>query len=79
MFNLSDRVQHKTTGKSGVVIGYGHQMVNSFYLTTIKVRLSNATVTEAIVEDLYNHWHIWQDGQPPEVYSLNTFDCLQVA
>ncbi|GAB4231966.1 MAG: hypothetical protein Kow0049_14570 [Stanieria sp.] len=79
MFNISDRVQHKTTGEVGIVIGYGHQIVNDFYLTTIIVRLLNPSVTESIVEDLYTDWLAWEDDTLPKATPQNIPHCLSAA
>ncbi|AFZ35613.1 hypothetical protein Sta7437_2061 [Stanieria cyanosphaera PCC 7437] len=78
MFNIGDRVRHKATGEVGTVIGYGHQFVNDFYLTTIIVRLLNSTVTESVVEDLYTEWLGWQNDTPPKA-ERNLSNCLYAA
>jgi hypothetical protein len=76
MFNIGDRVQHKATGQIGTVIGYGHQIVNDFYLTTIIVRLLNPTETESIVEDLYTDWLPWENDTLPKTdRNLSNYVC----
>jgi hypothetical protein len=57
MFNLSDRVRHKITGDAGIVIGYGNQLVENKYLTTIKVRSIGSTFAEEVLE-------IWESHRP---------------
>ena len=56
MFKLSDRVCHKQTGNVGIVIGYGHRMVNNVYLTTLKVQITNSTSRKEIIEALASDW-----------------------
>jgi hypothetical protein len=61
MFNLSDRVQHKLTGDVGVVVGYGHRIVDHQYITTVKVRLTRANSIKLMVEDLFSKWRFCQE------------------
>ena len=56
MFDLGDRVQHKQTGDVGIVVGYGHRIVDNNYWTTIKVKLIPSTSIQGIVEDLFSEW-----------------------
>lgn len=58
MFNIGDRVLHKS-GISGTVIGYGHQIVDSVYLPTLMVKLTDANSSQInIVEDLSSVWSL---------------------
>ncbi|GAB4533978.1 MAG: hypothetical protein Tsb0014_19870 [Pleurocapsa sp.] len=61
MFNLSDRVQHKLTGDVGVVVGYGHRIVDRNYVITLKVRLIRANSIKLMVEDLFSKWRFFQE------------------
>lgn len=58
MFNIGDRVIHKTTGQVGKVFGYGHQMVDGAYLPTITVRILEETNIHhsSFIEDLSCEW-----------------------
>jgi hypothetical protein len=57
MFNLDDFALHQTFGCVGKVIGYGHQMLDSVYLPTIKVRLVKGEVDlGGFLEDVASAW-----------------------
>ncbi|BAY46854.1 hypothetical protein SAMD00079811_44690 [Scytonema sp. HK-05] len=59
MLTVGDCAIHQKTGESGVVIGYGHELVNNAYQTTLKVLVSNqneTNQTSSIKEDLYSEW-----------------------
>jgi hypothetical protein len=59
MLNIGDCAIHQKTGVFGVVIGYGHELVNNAYQTTLKVLVSNQNdiqQTGSIKEDLYSEW-----------------------
>jgi hypothetical protein len=59
MFNIGDYVLNQKTGHLGKVIGYGHQMINDVYTTTLKVLVANATNShkkELVVEDVISEW-----------------------
>ena len=63
MFNIGDYVQHQKTGQLGKVIGYGHQILNSGFTTTLKVLVEQAENSRHkgfVVEDLYSAWTQWQ-------------------
>lgn len=67
MFNIADYVRHKTTGQIGQVFGYGHQMVNGVYLTTLTVRVASKTeVSSVIVEDVFSEWVGVEPKEIPE-------------
>jgi hypothetical protein len=60
MLRIGDFVQHKQTDLIGVVIGYGHQIIDDVYLPTLVVHLDrnqNFSST-GIVEDLSSQWQI---------------------
>lgn len=61
MFALGDRVLHKQTGQLGQVIGYGHEILNGVYMTTLKVLVSSSSdfSKRDLVEDLYSRWTQW--------------------
>ena len=58
MLNIGDYALHKTTGKLGQVVAYGHEILDSVYLPTIKVEVVNGTEIDesTFLEDLYNKW-----------------------
>jgi hypothetical protein len=59
MLTVGDCAIHQKTGESGVVIGYGHELVNNAYQTALKVLVSNqneTNQTSSIKEDLYSEW-----------------------
>jgi hypothetical protein len=39
MLNIGDYAIHKTTGNFGQVVAYGHEIVDSVYLATLKVEV----------------------------------------
>jgi hypothetical protein len=59
MLNIGDYVRHQITGQIGQVIGYGHQILQGVYLTTLKVRASNSQGIDnqsKFIEDVYSEW-----------------------
>ena len=59
MFNIGDYVLNQKTGHLGKVIGYGHQIMNNVYMTTLKVLVAEATNSqkkELVVEDVVSEW-----------------------
>lgn len=64
MFNIGDYVFNQKTGNLGKVIGYGHQMVNNAYMSTVKVLVNCATdCKRGFVEDLFTAWIPWEEAQ----------------
>lgn len=62
MFNIDEYVLNQKTGHIGKVVGYGHQILNDVYTTTLKVLVSKAgdPLKHMIVEeDLYSAWIKW--------------------
>ena len=60
MFNLTQVVLYKITGKVGKVIGYGHQTFENVDFLTIKVRLLKNLSPKPVVEDMTKEWFSWQ-------------------
>jgi hypothetical protein len=58
MLNIGDYALHKTTGKIGQVVAYGHEMRESAYLPTLKVEVVNEAGIgqRTFVEDVSNQW-----------------------
>jgi hypothetical protein len=59
MFNIGDYVLNQKTGHLGKVIGYGHQILNDVYTTTLKVLVAdakNSRKKELVVEDVISEW-----------------------
>ncbi|MDZ4877048.1 MAG: hypothetical protein CLLPBCKN_006483 [Chroococcidiopsis cubana SAG 39.79] len=62
MFSIGDYVLHQKTGHIGKVIGYGHEILNDVYTTTLKVLVDYAETTGkrgVVEEDLYSAWVKW--------------------
>lgn len=58
MLNIGDYVLHKVTGKLGQVVAYGHEILDSIYLPTLKVEVASDTAIDqkTFVEDLTSQW-----------------------
>jgi hypothetical protein len=58
MLNIGDYALHKITGKLGQVVAYGHEILDSAYLPTLKVEVvSEAGIGQrSFVEDLTSRW-----------------------
>lgn len=58
MLNIGDYVLHKITGKAGQVVAYGHEILDSVYLPTLKVEVVSDTAInqKTFVEDLTSQW-----------------------
>lgn len=62
MFKIGDYVQNKKNGYVGKVIGYGHQVANGVYTTTLKVLIDkdeNFFKRGVVAEELYSDWNMW--------------------
>ena len=62
MFSIGEYVLHKKTGQIGKVIGYGHEILNDVYTTTVQVLVDYAEATgkrRIVEEDLYSAWVKW--------------------
>jgi hypothetical protein len=65
MFSIGDYVFNKKTGQLGQVVGYGHQILDSVYTTTLKVLVSqpeDAGKRKEVAEDLYSAWQACPAG-----------------
>ncbi|MCG6134463.1 MAG: hypothetical protein MET45_07335 [Nostoc sp. LLA-1] len=61
MLNIGDYALHQKTGLVGQVLGYGHQVMNGTYVTTLKVRLRKQRGTRRyrrFIEDVYTTWSL---------------------
>ena len=58
MLNIGDYALHKTTGKIGQVIAYGHEIIDNAYLATLKVEVvDDAKMNKkTFVEDVTSNW-----------------------
>lgn len=59
MVTLGDYVINRQTGHFGTVVGYGHEMINSVYTPTLKVRVVAEPKDNKkgfIKEDLFFNW-----------------------
>lgn len=58
MFSIGDYVFNQNTGHIGKVIGYGYEIFDNAYTTTLKVLLTSDRNFEyqGVVEDLISSW-----------------------
>ncbi len=59
MFNVGDYVFHSKTGRFGKVIGFGHEMLDRVYETTLQVLVVDSRSgyrTSLVEEDLHSEW-----------------------
>ena len=57
VLNIGNRVKHKDTGNIGMVVDYGHRIVNNKCMDTVKVKLINSTSNKkSVVQDLDSQW-----------------------
>ncbi|GET42004.1 hypothetical protein [Microseira wollei] len=64
MFSVGDYVCNQKTGEIGEVIGYGHQILDSGYTTTLKVLVAQSEGygrKRFVTEDLYSAWSMCSD------------------
>lgn len=62
MFSIGDYVVNQQNKHLGKVIGYGHQILDSGYTTTLKVLVDYAEDLGKrgfVEEDLYSAWMLW--------------------
>ena len=66
MLNIGDYALHKTTGKIGQVLAYGHEIIDNAYLATLKVEvIDDAQMNKkTFVEDVTSNW---MPVQPAEI------------
>ncbi|MES1023616.1 hypothetical protein ABN584_12035 [Gloeocapsa sp. BRSZ] len=58
MFSIGDYVFNQNTGHIGKVIGYGYEIFDNVYTTTLKVLLTcdRTSDNKGVVEDLISNW-----------------------
>jgi hypothetical protein len=59
MLHIGDYALHQKTGQIGKVFGYGHQLINGAYLTTLKVMIKKSQENGSysrFIEDLHSTW-----------------------
>ncbi|KAF3891348.1 hypothetical protein DA73_0400037980 [Tolypothrix bouteillei VB521301] len=58
MLEIGDYARHQVTGLIGQVVGYGHEVVQGVYVTTLKVReIANESPDRSrFLEDVYSEW-----------------------
>ncbi|MBW4446320.1 MAG: hypothetical protein KME22_16435 [Hassallia sp. WJT32-NPBG1] len=59
MFNIGDYVLNQKSGCLGKVIGYGHQLIDNVYTTTLQVLVAeneNSQKRELVIEDIISAW-----------------------
>jgi hypothetical protein len=59
MFHIGDYVQNQQNGYLGKVIGYGHQLIDNVYTTTLQVLVAenaNSQKRELVIEDIISAW-----------------------
>jgi hypothetical protein len=68
MLNIGDYALHKATGKFGQVVAYGHEIIDSAYLATLKVEVvDDAQINKkTFVEDVTSNWMPVQPGEVSE-------------
>jgi len=63
MLRVRDVVLHQKTGQSGIVIGYGHQILDGVYLPTLIVQLAEKGHQKRFVEELSSEWMLLEREQ----------------
>ncbi|BAY79080.1 hypothetical protein NIES25_55620 (plasmid) [Nostoc linckia NIES-25] len=61
MFNIDEYVLNSQTGQVGKVIGYGHEIINNVYTTTLKVLIAkteNYSNRLLVLEDKTSAWSL---------------------
>ncbi len=67
IFSVGDSARNAKTGHFGKVVGYGHQMLNDVYQTTLKVLVVDAKgYVSRIEEDLISAWEKLEERQSLE-------------
>jgi hypothetical protein len=59
MLNIGDYALHQKTGQIGQVFGYGHQLMDGIYQTTLKVRVRKNKGNRShsrFMEDIHSRW-----------------------
>ncbi len=67
MLRIGDFVKHQTTGESGIVMGYGHEILDGVYLPTLVVQLAayKGRSWKSFVEDLSSEWLLAESERAP--------------
>lgn len=66
MFSIGDYVLNEHNQHLGKVIGYGHQILDSGYTTTLKVLVDHAEDSGrkgVVEEDLYSAWKLLSEDE----------------
>lgn len=72
MLNIGDYVLSQKTGHIGKVIGYGHQILENTYTSTLKVlvdRTPDFSKKAVVEEDVYSAWIAWQGANNSNLMS----------
>lgn len=60
LLNIGDYACHRSTGNVGKVVAYGHQVIDSVYLPTLKVEVQVVNETgvkkRTFIEDVFQEW-----------------------
>lgn len=69
MLKLGDYVVHRSTGKIGQVVAYGHQILDGAYLPTLTVEVisDSGMKKKMFVEDVTE---VWVEVEPEKVSQL---------
>lgn len=65
MLKIGDYVRHLSTGDLGQVVAYGHEILDSVYLPTLKVEVVNNTQMNRRIfkEDVFTAWVIVEQAE----------------
>jgi hypothetical protein len=65
MLKIGDYVRHLSTGDLGQVVAYGHEILDSVYLPTLKVEVvSNLQINRrTFKEDVYTAWVLAEQAE----------------
>ncbi|MUG94384.1 hypothetical protein F7734_19195 [Scytonema sp. UIC 10036] len=76
MLEIGDYARHQVTGLIGQVVGYGHEVVQGVYITTLKVREnSNGNSDRSrFLEDVYSEWVRVEIESVPTVLSSTSVE-----
>lgn len=64
MFNIGDYVLHLKTKSIGKVVGYGYELFNNVYTTTLKVLITSDNHPHhlEVVEDTLANWVLYNES-----------------
>ena len=65
MLKIGDYVRHLSTGDLGQVVAYGHEILDSVYLPTLKVEVINNTQINrrTFMEDVSTAWVLAEQAE----------------